>query len=126
IPEEIGDLVGHDLIGFDRSTLILDAAAAIGVPVTREDFVVRTDSQTAAWELIKSGLGIGFAQARLVAATEGMVALLPQLKLTPLEVWLTTHRELFTSRRVRAIYDRLGALLTQYLKRPGAAGSESQ
>lgn len=125
-PDEIGDIVGHDLVGLDRSTLILDAAAAIGVPVSRDDFVLRTDSQTAGWELLKAGLGIGFAQAGLVAATEGMVALLPQLKLASLEVWLTTHRELFTSRRVRAIYDRLGELVTHYLRGPGATGTEPQ
>jgi DNA-binding transcriptional LysR family regulator len=124
-PDEIGDLAGHDLIGFDRSTLVIDTAAAIGVPLTRNDFVVRTDSQTAAWELMKAGLGVGFAQRRLVEATPGMRALLPQLKLPALEVWLTTHRELFTSRRIRAIYDRLGELLSRHLRHAGDAGSKA-
>lgn len=121
-PTEIGELIGHDLIGFDRSTLIIDTANAIGFPVSRDDFIVRTDSQTAAWELIKAGLGIGFAQRALVDASPGMVALLPQLKVPPLEVWLTTHRELFTSRRIRAIYDRLGELLSLHLRHAGSAG----
>jgi DNA-binding transcriptional LysR family regulator len=124
-PEEIADLYEHDLIGFDRSTLIIDTANAIGVPVTRDDFVVRTDSQTGAWELLKAGVGIGFAQRALVEACPGMAALLPQLILPALEVWLTTHRELFTSRRIRAIYDRLGALLTHHLRHTGAAGTKA-
>lgn len=124
-PEEIADLTSHDLIGFDRSTLIIDTAAAVGVPVTRDDFVVRTDSQTAAWELTKAGVGVGFAQRQLVEATPGMRALLPQLKLPALEVWLTTHRELFTSRRIRAIYDRLGELLTRHLRHGGHAASKA-
>jgi hypothetical protein len=47
----------------------------------------------------------------LVARTPGIVKLLPDLLVPPLEVWLTTHRELFTSRRIRAIYDRLGETL---------------
>ena len=46
-----------------------------------------------------------------------MVPLLPDFRPPPLEVWLTTHRELFTSRRIRAIYDRLGEELTRYLAR---------
>jgi DNA-binding transcriptional LysR family regulator len=69
------------------------------------------------WELMKAGLGIGFAQGGLVKETPGMVALLPGFEPPPLEVWLTTHRELFTSRRIRAIYDRLGEELTRYLAR---------
>jgi DNA-binding transcriptional LysR family regulator len=67
------------------------------------------------FELVKAGLGIGFAQAPLVAATPGLVQLLPGFHPPPLEVWLTTHRELFTSRRIRAIYDRLGEGLTRTL-----------
>ena len=114
-PTRLEDLREHDLIGFDRSELIINAAGSIGLKVQRADFNVRTDSQTAAWELVKAGLGIGFGQQRLVADAPGMVALLPEIGL-PLEVWLTTHRELFTSRRIRAIYDALADKLTAYLK----------
>ena len=114
-----GDLEKHDLIGFDRSDLILTVAKAMGFDLVRDNFVVRTDSQTAMWELMKAGLGIGFAQEGLVRETPGMQALLPMLPLPPLEVWLTTHRELFTSRRIRAIYDRLAEGLLSYLGRRG-------
>jgi len=110
-------LVEHDLIGLDRSELLVNAARRMGFPLTRDDFVVRTDSQTNAWELLKAGLGIGFAQSILVERTPGMVRLLPGLNPPGLEVWLTTHRELFTSRRIRAIYDRLSEGLTGLLAR---------
>ena len=55
-----------------------------------------------------------FAQRGLVRDTLGMVALLPAIDF-PLEVWLTTHRELFTSRRIRAIYDALADALAAYI-----------
>ncbi|RZA29079.1 MAG: LysR family transcriptional regulator, partial [Lysobacteraceae bacterium] len=116
-PRRPEDLTSHDLIGFDRSEMIISAARQMGFELTRSDFAVRTDSQTAMWELAKSGLGIGFAQLGLVEDTPGMVELLPGFRPPPLEVWLTTHRELFTSRRIRAIYDRLGEELTRYLAR---------
>lgn len=116
-PQSPAELRQHDLIGFDRSDLFTSAAGKLGFNVTRADFVVRTDSQTAMWELAKAGLGISFAQTGLVRDTPGMVRLLPGFGPPPLEVWLTTHRELFTSRRIRAIYDRLGEGLTQYLAR---------
>jgi DNA-binding transcriptional LysR family regulator len=124
-PRSADELTSHDLIGLDRSDVMLIAARQMGFSLKRDDFVVRTDSQTAGWELIKAGLGIGFAQSLLVESTPGMVALLPELRPPALEVWLTTHRELFTSRRIRAIYDRLGELLSLYLRHGGAAPGTS-
>lgn len=116
-PLQPEDLRNHDLIGFDRSDLFIAAARKMGFPLTRNDFVMRTDSQTAMWEMAKAGLGIAFAQAGLVRDTPGMTELFPGFGPPPLEVWLTTHRELFTSRRIRAIYDRLGEGLSRYLAR---------
>jgi DNA-binding transcriptional LysR family regulator len=123
IPQVPDDLTDHDLIGFDRSDLLLTTAKTMGFDLVRDDFGVRTDSQTAAWELIKAGLGIGFAQRGLVRDTPGLRELLPMIVPPPLEVWLTTHRELFLSPRIRAIYDRLATGLTDYIartsRRPG-------
>lgn len=115
VPTRKEDLLDHDLIGFDRSDLLLAAAARMGFTLGREDFCVRTDSQTAAWSLIGAGLGIGFAQLGLVQSTPGLRRLLPDLNPPGLEVWLTTHRELFTSRRIRAIYDQLAEALSAYI-----------
>jgi len=110
-PTEIAELYAHDLIGFDRSDLVIATARNLGFELSRNDFVLRSDDQTLFFEMIRAGLGIGFAQAILVEKTEGLTPLLPQLAIPPLEMWLTTHRELFTSTRIRAIYDRLGELL---------------
>ena len=73
-PRTPDDLLEHDLIGFDRSDLHdRPRAKRMGFDLKRDDFVVRTDSQTAMWELMKAGLGIGFAQEGLVRDTPGMV-----------------------------------------------------
>ena len=126
-PATMAELMAHDLIGFDRSELMLTAARQMGLTLKREDFIVRTDSQTGNWELVKAGLGIGFAQSVLVGATPGMVRLVPEMQFKPLEVWLTTHQELFTNRRTRAIYDRLGETLGTVFAHPvQGAGSASQ
>src|SRR3569623_2060917 len=61
-PQAPDELRGHALIGMDRSDLILTAAKLIGFDLKRNDFALRTDSQTGAWELLRAGLGIGFAQ----------------------------------------------------------------
>lgn len=116
-PDSPEDLLQHDLIGFDRSDLFIQGARELGYDLKRTDFALRTDSQTALWELAKAGLGITFAQGGLVRDTPGMVQLFGNFGPPPLEVWLTTHRELFTSRRIRAIYDLLGEELSRYLAR---------
>lgn len=116
-PTSPADLREHDLVGFDRSELFIQGARQLGFELSRTDFALRTDSQTVIWEMVRAGLGISFAQGGLVRETPGMVELFPGFGPPPLEVWLTTHRELFTSRRIRAIYDRLGEDFTRYLAR---------
>ncbi len=117
MPVEIEDLSSHDLIGLDRSETLIEGAKRIGFPLRREDFVLRTDNQPLAWELIKAGLGIGFAQASLIKDTPGMRAILPQLRIPPLEVWLTTHRDLIVNARIRAVYDHLARELVGHIAR---------
>ena len=123
-PVSPDDLTRHTLIGMDRSDLILTAAKQLGFGLRRSDFALRTDSQTGGWELLKAGLGIGFAQLGLVNDTPGMRALLPMIRIPPLEVWLTTHRELFLSPRIRAIYDRLATGLSGYIARTSRSSSD--
>ncbi len=111
----------HEVLGLDRSDLLISAARAMGITTQRSDFVIRTDSQTALWEMMKAGLGIGFAQRGLVLDAHGMREILPMITPPPLEVWLTTHRELFLSPRIRAIYDRLATGLGAYIARTSRA-----
>ncbi|KKB85241.1 hypothetical protein VW29_06715 [Devosia limi DSM 17137] len=114
-PTSIDDLRQHDLIGMDRSDAIIAHANAIGFPLTRQDFILRTDNQPLIWELIRAGLGIGFAQQSLAESTPNITILDLDLAIPPLEVWLTTHKELFTSYRIRAIYDALAEGLVGYI-----------
>lgn len=118
-PESLEALRGHDIIGFDRSELLIKAAHAVGFPLERSDFAMRSDSQSVLWELIRAGVGIGFAQENIVRQTEGMEILAIDLPFPPLEVWLTSHRELHAARRIRVIYDRLGEMLGQWLAQRG-------
>jgi DNA-binding transcriptional LysR family regulator len=115
-PKTALDLASHDLIGLDRSDLIIAHSQKLGLPLRRDQFVLRTDDQASQWELMRAGLGIGFAQANLLRLTPSMVELTVDLSIPPLEVWLTTHRELFTSHRIRAIYDALAEGLGAYIR----------
>lgn len=115
-PLEPDQLTEHELIGFDRSELLLSAAAQLGFNLNRTDFWMRTDSQTAIWECTRAGLGIGFAQDCLITRAEGMEKLLPQLRIPPLEVWLTTHKQLYSNGHIRVLFDELAMRLSDYYR----------
>jgi DNA-binding transcriptional LysR family regulator len=106
-PREPADLLRHSLIGYDRDDLILRGFAALGVPVTREHFAVRTDDQVAYGRLVAAGAGIGFVAAYNIRHWPGVQPLLPMLAIPPLPCWLAVHREIRGNTVVRRVYDFL-------------------
>jgi DNA-binding transcriptional LysR family regulator len=115
-PRTLNELWTHDVLGFDRSDAIIQHARALGFDISRDTFPLRSDDQTHLWELLRAGLGVGFGQANLARRTPGLVILPIDLAIPPLPVWLTTHRELFTSHRIRAIYDAVADGLSAYIR----------
>jgi len=109
------DLLAHELVGSDRNEDILKGAAAFGLPLAREHFAFRTDDLIAYWGAVRAGLGIGFVADYLAATDPQVVPLLPMLKIPPLPIWLTVHREIRASRRIRAVYDFLAQALPKVL-----------
>jgi DNA-binding transcriptional LysR family regulator len=107
-PQHASDLLEHTLIGSDRNEDILRGFAAMGYPLTREHFAFRSDDFLACWQALRSGVGIGFVADYLARTDTSIVRLLPSLKITPVPMWLAVHREIRTSKRIRAVYDFLG------------------
>jgi len=107
IPREPNDLLAHELIGNDRHDNIVKGAAALGVPLRRESFGVRTDDLVAYWHAVRAGLGIGFVADYLARTDPAVVPLLPALRIPPIPMWLAVHREIRTNARVRAVFDFL-------------------
>lgn len=122
-PVRLEDLWQHDMLGFDRSDAIILHARSLGFELSRDTFRIRSDNQTHLWELLKAGLGIGFGQLQLVRQTPGLVPLDLPLGIPPMPVWLTTHRELFTSHAIRAIYDAVADGLAAYISGDPIASS---
>ena len=110
-PREPADLLKHRLIGFDRDDSMQRGFTALGLPVTREHFALRTDSQVAYGQLLASGAGIGFVARYNLAHWPGVVPLLPMLKIPPLPCWLAVHREIRGNPLVRRVYDFLADAL---------------
>lgn len=114
-PREPLDLLKHALIGGDKNEDVIRGFAAMGYPVQREQFAFRSDDLMAHWHAVRSGLGIGFVSDFLARTDPDVTALLPMLKIPPLPVWLAVHREIRTSKRIRAVYDFLAEKIPQAL-----------
>ena len=131
LPEPtVRSLLGHRLVGYDRSTLILDglraamaateAEAGTGRERTvgREHFFARTDDQIAYVQFVKAGAGIGFVPV-LVAAREGLVPVRLPVPVPALPVWLAAHRDVRTNPAVRRVTDALARGLADALAPAG-------
>jgi DNA-binding transcriptional LysR family regulator len=115
IPKQMQDLLNHELIGDDQNDQIIRGFAAFGYPVSKERFAFRTDDSMAYWRAVQVGLGIGFIADFMVRTDNQVVPLLPMMKIPPLPIWLTVHREIRTNQRIRAVYDFLAKAIPKAL-----------
>lgn len=106
-PRQPADLLGHDVISDDQGGAHIRAYGQFGYKVGKEAFVLRTDDLIAYWQAVRAGIGIGFLADYLAATDTALLPVLPMLKIPPLPMWLTVHREIRTSPRIRAVYDFL-------------------
>ena len=114
-PTQPLELLAHALIGSDKNEDTLRGFAKMGYPVTKEQFSFRTDDLMANWYAVRSGVGIGFIADYLARTDADVMPLLPMLKIPSIPVWLAVHREIRTSKRIRAVYDFLGDHIPQAL-----------
>ncbi|HEY3815897.1 MAG TPA: LysR family transcriptional regulator [Polyangiaceae bacterium] len=117
VPTSPADLLrkGHFLLGKDRETSFLGALAALGLPVKRKDFALRTDSDTALLAAIRAGLGISICQVPLAAGPPRLRRLLPKVGFD-LPVWVVMHEDLRGSRRVGLVFAHLVEALGAYCR----------
>ena len=111
VPRQPNDLLAHDLIGGDRNDDTLKGFAAQGLVVGREQFAFRADDLIVVWQAVRAGLGVGFVSEHLIRSDPAVIPVLPKLKIQPLPVWLAVHKEIRTSKRIRAVYDFLADAL---------------
>ena len=103
--------VDHLWGGYDRDDTIERGFTALGLPLAREAFVLRTDDQVAYGRLVAAGAGIGFVARYNIAHWPGVEPLLPMLAIPPLPCWLAVHREIRGNRIVRRVFDFLADAL---------------
>lgn len=107
------DLARADFIGFDDQPRMIAWLNDFGLPITDANIRVRSDSFIAAWELARAGLGVTMLGRDLADRFPDMVRVAPDMPEIEVPFWLTSHRELQTSRRIRTVYDFLAEALSK-------------
>lgn len=113
-PQLLSDSGEHTAIGYDRDSLMAAAIAAINMPVGRDFFNLRTDSDLAQLAMMRAGFGISGCQLGIARRYPDLIQVLPQIRFG-LEVWVVMHEDLKSSRRMRAMFDHLVEHLTAYV-----------
>lgn len=112
-PVTVDELSRHPIIGFDRVPSIR-RIPRLAIPVSRELFAFRCDSDIGQYAALRAGFGIGFCQVAL-AKRDGLVPVLRDAVRFDLGAWVVTHKDLKSNRRVRLLFDHLADQLREYI-----------
>jgi DNA-binding transcriptional LysR family regulator len=66
--------------------------------------------------MVRQGLGIGAMMDEIAHLSPDVVRVLNDVPLVRFPIWLVTHRELHTARRIRIVFDLLADALLEPVK----------
>ncbi|MGR3760608.1 LysR family transcriptional regulator [Roseobacteraceae bacterium NS-SX3] len=112
-PARLEDLAGHDFVSFGDPGQMAGFLRPMGIEAGPQNFRCGSQSGLVAWELVKQGFGVAPMSDQVGRATPEVEQLLPDMEPIRFPVWLATHRELHTSRRIRLVFDTLAGMLAE-------------
>jgi DNA-binding transcriptional LysR family regulator len=114
-PKSIAELNNASFIDVEKSGRLLSLLNAQGFSLSSQNFPVVTKSHIVQWELVKHGVAIT-GMLEEIGDQEPLVERLVIPGLAPItaELWLVTHKELRTNRRVRMVFDFLVSEFANY------------
>ncbi|WP_424970661.1 LysR family transcriptional regulator [Dinoroseobacter sp. S76] len=112
-PKTPRDAADHAFVGIPNPDGLLATLQNLGIPLTRDSFVLNSDSGVVIAEFLKAGFGISLLPAALCEREPELERVLPDLPTPQFPIWLVTHRELQTSPRIRIVFDQLALGLAE-------------
>ncbi len=106
-PTKPYDLRHADFVNMDHGGMMIKGLNTLGLGLTEANFPLLTESYLVMWELVRQGAAIGILDAHIGDADPIVRRVLPDLEPLFFPIWLVSHRELKTSRRIRRVYDFL-------------------
>jgi len=111
-PEMLAD-AGQIAIGFDREDQTMRTLNRSNLPIGREFFAFRSDSDLVQLGAMRAGFGIGGAQFGIARRDPDLVQVLPGVSFD-MEIWVVMHEDLKASRRMKLMFDHLVVELGAY------------
>lgn len=113
-PTTLTELAQHDFISFGDVDMMITFLKGLDLHLSPANFRIGSENGLVAWAMAREGFGLSVMMDEVGAATPDMEVVLSDLKPVEFPVWLVTHREVHTSRRIRVVYD----LLAEFLGKP--------
>ena len=104
---QLKDLERATFVGLDRTQEMILAMRELGLTLTEDQFKYNSPSGNVLFELVRLGLGVSILPRDIETQFDIVRPILPDVFEIPIPVWLVTHRELHTSKRIRVVYDIL-------------------
>lgn len=100
------------LIGWDETDRFVTALRAVGYPFPASSVVIRTEDHLVQWELAKRGMGLCAMMEEVGDQERRLRRALPEAApAVTLPIWVVSHRELRSNRRIRVVFDALAEAL---------------
>ncbi|MDZ4291734.1 MAG: LysR family transcriptional regulator [Hydrogenophaga sp.] len=106
-PRNAEDAAHLAFVGADRSGQYLAYLRQHGLPLSETNFSCYAEHSVASWSLVRQGMGIGAMMDEIARETPGVVRVLDDVPRVHFPIWLVSHRELRTSRRIRVVFEAL-------------------
>jgi DNA-binding transcriptional LysR family regulator len=106
-PTKPSGLRNADFVNMDHGGMMIKGLNTLGLGLTEANFPLLTESYLVMWELVRQGAAIGILDAHIGDADPIVRRVLPDLEPLVFPIWLVSHRELATSRRIRKVFDFL-------------------
>lgn len=119
-PRTAAQAARHTFVGSDRSGRYLGHLRQHGLPLEVANFSCYAENTMASWALVRAGLGIGAMMVDIAQAVPDVVRVLDEVPPVQFPIWLVTHRELRTARRIRLVFDLLADALASPASAPPA------
>ena len=110
-PRNEEELAKLDFVGFGEVSVMVNYLQEAGIAVTEDNFLLSSKNGIVAWEMVRRGLGICVMSEDIANLTPGVERVLPNREPFTFPVWLATHSELHTARRIRLVFDLLAEQL---------------
>ena len=114
-PQSIEELNKANFIDIEKPGRLMTLLNSQGFNLTKQNFPVISNSHIVQWELVKQGVAIS-ATVEEIGDNEPLVerVVTSDLPLITMDLWLVTHNELRTNRRIRRVFDFLVSEFADY------------